>query len=80
MKKVSYKLRSGQTFVVEYDENMPCKVCGQPVIVASVESADVCPWCACSIHRNGRDWTFEETLKFFQREPQNYQMKIKEDR
>lgn len=31
--------------VVEYDENQPCILCGEPVLSASSSGTIVCPWC-----------------------------------
>jgi len=42
MKTVRYGER-----VIEYDENAPCIICGEPVISASSAGTSVCPWCDC---------------------------------
>jgi len=31
----------------EYDEDTPCRICGEPVIGASMGGTDVCPACDC---------------------------------
>jgi hypothetical protein len=47
MKKAHYTGLDGKKFVVEYDENLPCKLCGQPVYEASMGGTDICPSCDC---------------------------------
>lgn len=47
MKTAKYPLRDGTTLEVEYDENAPCIVCGEPVIAASMGGTVICPWCDC---------------------------------
>lgn len=34
-----------EPFVVEYDDEKPCIVCGEPVISASMGGTAICPWC-----------------------------------
>ena len=46
MKKAKYILRDSEV-EVEYDENAPCRICGEPVWEASTSGTDVCPWCDC---------------------------------
>ena len=45
MKIATYTDIKGIQFSVEYDENAPCRICGYPVIDASMGGTDVCPWC-----------------------------------
>ncbi len=45
MKTATYRLTSGETITVEYDETAPCRICGEPVYEASMGGTDVCPWC-----------------------------------
>lgn len=47
MKKVTYTGLDGKPFTVEYDENAPCIICGEPVISASMGGTVVCPSCEC---------------------------------
>lgn len=47
MKTVTYNKVGGGTFTVEYDENAPCIVCGEPVTKASMGGTAICPWCDC---------------------------------
>lgn len=52
---------------VEYDADAPCWMCGLPVTAASMGGTVICPWCDSGIHRDGRDWTYGETLEFGRR-------------
>jgi len=45
MKKVTYTLIDGSKKVIEYDENAPCLICGEPVMEASMGGTAICPWC-----------------------------------
>lgn len=45
MKTVTYQLADGTDKEIEYDENAPCILCGEPVISASVGGTVICPWC-----------------------------------
>lgn len=47
MKTARYSLIGGGEKVIEYDENAPCIICGEPVIEASMGGMDICPWCDC---------------------------------
>jgi hypothetical protein len=47
VKKVTYNLAGGGTTTVEYDENVPCKICGEPILDASMGGTDICPGCDC---------------------------------
>jgi len=62
MKKAKYRLIDGGFWEVEYDENAPCRVCGLPVIEASMGGTDVCPWCDCGVFRNGDKFSFQELM------------------
>ena len=70
MKEATYNLADGVQLTVEYDETAPCRICGKPVESASVGGTDVCPWCDCGKHRDGRDWTYEETMAMIGKEPE----------
>lgn len=41
--------------IVEYDETVPCLICGNPVISASMGGFDICPSCDCGRFRNGKE-------------------------
>lgn len=45
MKTAIYRLIDGTTATVDYDETAPCRLCGLPVVAASMGGTDVCPWC-----------------------------------
>jgi len=62
MKKVKYHLIDGGFWEVEYDETAPCRVCGLPVVDASMGGTDICPWCDCGVFRNGDKFTLQEML------------------
>ena len=62
MKKVTYTLLSGGEVEIEYDETAPCRVCGLPVITASMGGIDLCPWCDCGKYRNGENWSLIESV------------------
>lgn len=47
MALATYPLRDGRTLDLEYDPAAPCRVCGEPVIEASMGGTDLCPWCDC---------------------------------
>ncbi len=47
MKTAKYALIGGGAVEVEYDENAPCTICGEPVVEASMGGTAVCPWCDC---------------------------------
>ena len=47
MKTATYNLVGGGKKTVEYDENAPCAICGEPVMEASMSGTSVCPWCDC---------------------------------
>lgn len=47
MKTATYKKLDGEEFKVEYDENAPCIICGEPVVEASMGGTVICPWCDC---------------------------------
>jgi uncharacterized Zn finger protein (UPF0148 family) len=64
VKTATYTLLDGQKVEVSYDENAPCRICGLPVVEASVGGTDVCPWCDRGVHRDGRKWTYKESISF----------------
>jgi hypothetical protein len=66
MKTAKYDLVGGGIRTVEYDENEPCWMCNNPVCEASMGGTVICPSCDCGYTRNGRQWTFEETLKAYE--------------
>lgn len=45
MKKAKYRTLEGKEIEVEYDENAPCSICGEPVMSASMGGTSICPWC-----------------------------------
>lgn len=49
--------------MVEYDEEAPCRICGKPVVEASMGGTDVCPWCDCGKHRDGTPWTYSDAIQ-----------------
>jgi hypothetical protein len=64
MKVIRYKLTNGDEAEVEYDENAPCKICGEPVTDASMGGPDICPWCDCGTRRDGLKWSFTEYMGY----------------
>jgi len=42
-----YKKPDGTDLEIEYDENAPCIICGEPVIAASMGGTVICPGCDC---------------------------------
>jgi len=44
-KTATYRGSDGQDFTVEYDENAPCIICGEPVMEASMGGTSICPSC-----------------------------------
>ena len=63
MRQATYTTLQGTPLVVEYDETMPCRICGQPVMEASMGGTDVCPWCDCGYHRDGTKWTYRDSVR-----------------
>ena len=55
MKTAVYTLTDGTALPVEYDETAPCRVCGRPVMDASMGGTDVCPWCDMGVARPDKD-------------------------
>lgn len=51
MKTAKYRETDGTELEVEYDENAPCAICGEPVVEASMGGTDICPWCDCGYCR-----------------------------
>ena len=47
MKTATYNMVGGGKFTVEYDENAPCIICGEPVVEASMGGTNICSWCDC---------------------------------
>ena len=47
MKTAKYNKIGGGVLEIEYDENSPCIICGEPVIEASMGGTAICPWCDC---------------------------------
>lgn len=31
--------------LLEYDDEHPCRVCGEPIISPSMNGTEICPWC-----------------------------------
>lgn len=31
--------------VIEYDDEQPCKICGEPILSVSMSGTAICPWC-----------------------------------
>lgn len=50
--KATYRLVGGGDLEVEYDRDVPCRICEQPVLDASVGGTDVCPWCDMGVCRS----------------------------
>lgn len=67
IKKAVYTALQGGEIVVEYNHEAPCRMCGQPVIEASMGGTDVCPWCDCGYNRDGIRWTYEDYKKVMKR-------------
>ena len=55
MKTATYTGMDGKPFTVEYDETAPCRICGRPVMDASMGGTDVCPYCDCGVKRPDKD-------------------------
>lgn len=54
MKKVTYPIAGEMTYTSTYDETLPCIVCGNPVINASMGGPRVCPSCDIGRSRDGK--------------------------
>jgi len=63
LKKATFRTLQDEEIVVEYDSNAPCRICGLPVIEASMGGTDVCPWCDIGCDRDGKKWTWRELMK-----------------
>lgn len=63
IKTAIYNTLSSEKLVVEYDEEAPCRICGKPVVEASMGGTDVCPWCDCGKHRDGTPWTYSDVIQ-----------------
>lgn len=57
MKTATYNIGNGGFVAIEYDENAPCRICGDPVREASMGGTDVCPACDCGLNKDGSHWT-----------------------
>ncbi len=64
MKTVTYTRINGKKFTVEYDENAPCIICGEPVGNASMGGTVICPACDCGKNRDGTKWTDEQYKQY----------------
>ena len=51
MKSAEYPLVGGGLLLISYDENAPCRVCGEPVGEASMGGTSLCPACDCGVCR-----------------------------
>lgn len=71
MKTATYVGLQGHSVVVEYDENAPCRICGKPVVEASMGGTDVCSWCDTGFHRDGRRWTYRDLMHVYQQTRRN---------
>ena len=60
MKIATYRNIFNEDIKVEYDEKAPCRVCGLPVIHASMGGTDVCPYCDCGVYRDGTKILYKE--------------------
>lgn len=66
MKTATYTLLDGSKLAIEYDETAPCRICGYPVIDASMGGTDVCPWCDM-----GKERPDKTRIEYYQKdEPQ----------
>ena len=67
MKIVTYTLLDGSKKTIEYDETLPCWMCEQPVVEASMGGTVICPACDCGINRQTHEkWTFEEAMQAYE--------------
>lgn len=62
MKKATYIGLDRKKFTIQYDPEAPCRICGLPVIAASMGGTDVCPWCDCGKYRDGTSWSLTDSL------------------
>ena len=63
MKTATYKNIFNEDIEVGYDENAPCRVCGLPVVHASMGGTDLCPWCDCGRYRDGTEIDVRELMR-----------------
>ena len=64
MKQIArYPQRDGRTLCVEYDTDDPCRICGLPVVAASMGGTNVCSWCDCGYDRDGTPWDYRRTME-----------------
>lgn len=43
MKTAKYLGKDGKVIEIEYNENAPCLICGEPVVEASMGGTSICP-------------------------------------
>jgi hypothetical protein len=47
--KATYTMLFGGTrekpTIIEYEDEQPCKICGEPILGISMSGTDICPWC-----------------------------------
>lgn len=48
-----YNWPGSNPFTVEYDPDAPCRLCGLPVVAASMGGTSVCASCDCGRYRDG---------------------------
>jgi len=63
MKTAIYKDIFGENIEVKYNEYAPCRICGLPVIHASMSGTDVCPYCDCGRYRDGTEINVKELMR-----------------
>jgi len=63
MSKATYNLLDGSKLTVDYDPSAPCRICGLPVVTASVGGTNVCPWCDCGYYRDGSEITYQDLVR-----------------
>ena len=81
MKIATYKNIFNEDIKVEYDETASCRVCGLPVIHASMGGTDVCPYCDCGVYRDGTKISARELMKpdLLEKKAKAIYRKIKKD-
>lgn len=47
-----------------FDPTFSCIFCDEPVGSLSLGGSAICPYCDCGHHRDGRQWTAEESAAF----------------
>ena len=63
MKTVTYRDIFDEEIEVEYNEHAPCRICGLPVVHASMGGTNVCPWCDCGRYRDGTEINVRELMR-----------------